>query len=386
MVTEDTSKTIGVVIPSAERSFTSDKIGWLAKWCQTAGFTPVILHTDTNTAAMADRAKMIHISCQIHREGFDVFATAPHFIQALNRPLAVSPNKEIPCPTLGELIGFDDFFGISPSYRLEGGSTLAAAAVVLPIPGSEMPIDNDDVLTLMVWRWCLNHHIPIVGVEVASLRNPLFLRHYPVDVLLTKNDPRPFEKQLHEYGMTGPCVRMALSHRYVCSAGINQEMEMFIAGDEPRLRQSIPVPPGAHLLYLPFHLGYKERCTSLLENMVPFVPTLLEAGFHLMISVDPTNTRRLLTEEAIVRQGFQRWLTDWPPDRVHIVDIHQASMVSFVALSDAVLAPCASPATEWADRWGVTVVLPGEEAKLNHLAVGLTLPETLSWMLQKEEA
>lgn len=369
--------TILLVVPQAERVITGRKFLYIGKLLQVAGYDPLVLCWDTETVSTCQEAQLPCVQVAIPDVDINVIAAARQLVENMTAPLTHAEGG-IEVPTLGELYGYDDFLGVGKGAVIQGAGMLHPAAAIGPILGSEIPIAEDQWLSLMTWRFCRRNKIPSVGLQIASLRNELRLTHWPVDLLLTKTDPRT-----GDYSHIAPLtMKQDTLTRYMCSPGIQPDIDTYLTRELPQWRTSFATP-GKRFLYMPFHLGYKERCIALLRGVNGYIKELQEANFELLISFDPDSHRRLLSEEDMIRVGLSRWLAPWRGKSHLIARVPQWSLA---LIADAVLLPCHSPLEEdLCVRNGITTISPGEEHELTNLALGTSPVDAVAYLLEQQK-
>lgn len=370
--------TIAIVAHYVDRLYTGPKYLWLARWLKAAGYDPLFLAWDEGALTALKEFPLLRITCE--KQPVDVLTAGQEFVKLLSRPLV--EHAPIPSPTLGELLGMDDFLGSAQAWRLGGADALRPHAVVCTIPGIETQTPEDATLALALYRFCKDNHIPRIGIEISPLINDQKLVQWPVDVLLTKADPRNGDGALqpHIAAIATHAFPLPVAHRYCLRIGHVDEIEDFLKAEQ-ELRSKLG-PPGSRFLLLPFHLGFKDNVVRLLEGMISHVPALIEAGFRLLIACDPNGWRRTVSEKDMIRIGLQRWLAHWP-DHWAIIE---GCPNTFLALaSDAVLAPCHSVLSEWCEQLGQTVIYAGQEERLADLACHVSVAEAVAWMLNDKK-
>lgn len=367
-------KTIAVACPYVDHKLTAGKIRWLATWLQQAGYDPLLLGWDDELPAVAGPGQLPLLKLSVTHATVDPIAASQEFVALLTQRITDDPDS----PTWGQMLGFDDFLGMAHGYVLNGADSLRPDAVVTTIPGSESQTPEDSIVALALWRFCTQNKIPRIGVECSSLVNDLRLLQWPVDVLLTKDDPRT-EPRTAE--IAPQCFQMPVTHRYALSLSSDPLIDEFLK-EEHQLRQRFG-PPGTRFLFMPFHLAFKERFVRMLDATAPHAAALKAAGYSLLIAIDPNSFRRNLTEHDIVNVGLRRWLEPWAG---HIVIVGGCLGTWLALLSDAVLACVETGLTEQCERWRQPVIRHGEEHRLADLACGISVAEAVAWTLGERKA
>lgn len=366
-------KTIAVAIPTIDRMFTESKILAIGDWLALAGYDPLFLLYDDEGERVAKEQNRAYLRPAFTRLSIDSTKEAQACQPLLTAPLF--PDSKTPSPTWGDLILFDDYLGGAQGWNIAGADTLRPDALIVPIPRSEACTEEDAQMALALWRFRVANHIPTIGLEVGPLSADLQLAQYPVDFLLTKSSPETLDT-----GHIAPLVfRLPVGHRYVLRPGRDSLMDAFLA-NEKNLRENLG-PSNARYLHLPFHLGFKSDIICQLERIKPYVPALLEADFHLLVSGTSGNVRRGLTEIDIINQGVSRWFAAWPEDRRRIMvdpPIYFCAM-----LAEAVLTPYSSSLTEMLSLYGHDMVRLGEEEKLDNLTCSVTIVQALDHLLKE---
>ena len=371
-------KTIAIESHLVTRLLTADKILQLGKWLKTAGYEPIFVCWDEHAGPIFTKAGLPHLTLSIEKEPVDTIAAAQQLVAELNTPVFSHPT--VPPPTWGELIAYDDFLGTAQGYKISGAASLKPDLLLTPLPGAESNTPEDSIFSLAMWRFCRQNHIPRLGIEGLAIKNDARLNQWPVDLLLTKDDPRTLT---HINEITPQALRMNTSLRYVMSISQSPMMDQFIALAEPEMRAQFGA--SCHFLYLPFHISFKSSTVSMLEALTPYLSLLHEANFKLLISCDASGWRRNLSERDMIRVGLQRWLDQWPGRWLLVEGV---PYIMLALLSDAVLASYESGMTEEAQRWGIPIVRPGHEQEVSNLACGISLAEAAAWLLtppQEEE-
>lgn len=376
------SKTIAVFTSHADHINTGGKNVWLGKWLKAAGYQVLMVCWDEANADAFKQHKLPYLMAQIDTTSTDLHPQAQALEQLLTLP-AIEGTR-VKAPSLGSLLAWDDFLGCAKQWKTDGLDALTIDAYVTTLAAQEMPIAEDVELGLALWRYMRAHTVPQLAIECSPIHNDLRLTQWPVDMLLTKNDPRD------ETGMTAPrytaiakeVYRMPRSHRYVLSLSHEPALEQFYQDHEASLRKQLR---GSRYLFLPFHLSYKERCIEMLEHLKrhPFlIRELLAADFSLVISCDSRQTRRTLTEQDMIVGGLTPWLEPWQSNgqpRFFVID--GPPQLWLMDMAQAILAPCETIGTEWARRWEIPVITPGQEDHLTDLSLGTSVVEALQWML-----
>jgi hypothetical protein len=365
---------VALVANYVTRLSVQDKLPLLATPLTKAGYDVLYLCWHEACGPLYHKAAIPSLSLTFTKQPFDVLPVVPAFVKYLSRPVLHDPDT--PAPTWGELLGYDDFIGCAQSHKIGGAAALRPDLVIAPVAGAESSTPEDAMLDLAVYRFCTQNHIPRIALECNSLTNDLRLTQWPADILLTKDDPRD-----RDYSWIAPqTYRMDTPTRYALSLGQEKIFDDFFAA-EPMLRDTFG-GPGTHYVHLAFHIGYKANFASMVQAIQPYIPVLKEAGFKLLISFTPDHYRKNINEQQMIGIGLRRWLNDWGDSCIIIGGFAHAVLA---ILADAVLAPNESVVTEFARRWGIPVIRPGEEQKLEDLAVGVSLPEIVSWVLKPAE-
>ena len=417
-------KTIGVFTSHADYINTGGKNAWLGRWLQQAGYEVMMLCWDEPNATNFTTHKLPYMRLMVEQKPGDLFAAAMELEALLDIPL-VTGTQTTP-PTLGRLMAFDDFLGCGKRWSLNGADAVRFDCLVSTMLPSELTVAEDAVLGLQLWRYTTNNHIPHIGIECSSLDNDTRLSQWPVDMLLTKKDPRvahslppalivdpskldiaEFEPmapgrviQLREpepssltwpthptYAALAPEVyQMDRACRYALSLHTEPALEELYANHKTMLKEQFAAY-GERYLYLPFHLSYKERTLTLLHNLAPYREVLMDAGFALVLSCDSRQHRRLLTEQDMVNTGMLPWLNPWRRgERKCFAVVEGMPMLWLMDMASAVLAPCESLATEWARHWDIPIIKAGNEEQIGDLSLGVSVVEAVRWMLDPERA
>lgn len=374
------AQTVAIEAHFVTRMLTADKILQLGKWLKAADYDPVYVCWDEHSGPVYQKAVMPALTLTIEKESVDVIGAAQKLVAELNTPIFHNLTKgiHVPSPTWGELIGYDDFLGTAQGYKIGGAASLKPDLVVTPVPGAESNTPEDSIFSLAMWRFCQQNHIPRLGIEGLAIQNDARLNKWPVDLLLTKNDPRNIP---HVDEWAPQALRQNASLRYVMSIAQSPMLDQFVSIAEPEMRKQFG-SPGVRFLYLPFHISFKAQVIAMLEALTPYLPMLHEANFKLLLSCDSAGWRRNLNERDMVRIGLQRWLDQWPGRWLLIEGV---PYVMLALMADALLAPYESGLTEEAQRWGIPIIRPGQEQQVTNLACGISLTEAVAWLLNPQE-
>lgn len=320
----------------------------------------------------------------------DIHAQAQALEQLLTCP-AIEGTR-VKAPSLGSLLAWDDFLGCARQWNITGLESIQIEACVTTLASQEMAIAEDIELGLTLWRHMKTHHVPQVALECSPICNDLQLTQWPVDMLLTKGDPRMpgddgYVTQERYLRIAPEVFQMARSHRYILSISHEPALEQFYESQQIPLRAQLL---GSRFLFLPFHLSYKERCIEMLQHLQqhPFLmQELLAADFSLLIACDSRQTRRTLTERDIIEVGLKPWLAPWSQHgRPRFFVLDGAPQLWLMDMAQAILAPCETVGIEWARRWDVPIISPGQEEQLLHLSLGASLVEAVRWLLENPHA
>lgn len=370
------AQTVAIEAHFVTRMLTADKIIQLGKWLKAADYDPVYVCWDEHSGPLYQKAGLPALTLTIEKESVDVIGAAQKLVAELNTPIIQHPT--VPPPTWGELLGYDDFLGTAQGYKIGGAASLKPDLVLTPIPGAESNTPEDSVIALAMWRFCQQNHIPRLGLEGLAIDNDARLNKWPVDLLLTKSDPRAIS---HVEEIAPQSLRMNASLRYIMSIAQSPMLDQFVTLAEPEMRKQFGAA-GVRFLYLPFHISFKAHVITMLEALIPYLPLLHEANFKLLLSCDSSGWRRNLSEREMVRIGLQRWLNQWP-NRWLLVE--GVPYVMLALMSDALLAPYESGLTEEVQRWGIPIIRPGQEQQVTNLACGISLTEAVAWLLNPQE-
>lgn len=385
MTEEPTKQTVAVYTSHADFINTAGKNVWLGLWLKQAGYEVIMLCWDDGNAKNFSDHKLPYVMLKVEEKSADLNAIALELDSLLNIP-AVEGTR-IPAPTIGRLLAYDDFLGCGRVYALDGAGAIRFDCLVSTMPPAEFTVKEDSLLSLQLWRYVTHHHIPNIGIECSPLDNDTLLTQWPVDLLLTKQDPRLPEsegwKTHPRYDRIAPEVfQMNRATRYALSLSHDPISEELYKNHKIMLEGQLQ-NFGARFLYLPFHLSYKERAIELLNNLEPYREDLMDSGFALVLSCDSRQYRRLLTEQDMVNVGLLRWLDPWRRgEQKRFAVVEGPPMLWLMDMASAILAPCESLATEWARQWGVPIVRPGEEVKIADLSLGTSVVEAVKWALE----
>ncbi len=400
--------TILVFFPTVDRQMTENKCYVVGKWLAEAGHKPVFLTWDPDSdAVLTEIGQFPHLrlvprklDCVPHIEAKKAWAL-------LNRPIipaetekrrngetetsAPFPDSPIPRfpdsfpvqpPTYGDLLAFDDFLGCVQAWDFAGTEIIGKPDVIVTsIPGLESASPEDASLSLALDRFAKANHVPIIGLEVQSLRTMQHLAQRPVDFLLTQGDPRGYPA--HVKTLAPVAFPLPVAHRYCFRPGKDLALEQFL-NVEFAMRHQLPVPAGERILFLQFHLGWKSDIVAQLQRVNGYAPALRDANFGLLIATNPSTVRRSMTESDIVRFGIApRWLEPWA-GRWRVVD--GGLVYLFALLAEAVLTPFDGALASLLAGWGMPLIRPGEEEQLDDLACGVSLAQAVAWILQQKQS
>jgi hypothetical protein len=345
----------------------------VASWLQAAGYEPLFVATHPDVVAPIKQAGYPVILLELQSKDMDLIPAAKDFVAHMQTPIT-GPRNAVIAPTLGELIGYDDFLGGAHAYRIAGADAFRADAIISPIRGAESQTPPDSALALQMWRYCRANRIPHIGIEISPLEHqPIRLEQWPVDVLLTHNDPRTYSH------LPAPLAfRMPVSHRHVFSLSTDATMAQFVQEQEPRLRAHLG-GPNSRYLFFPFHLAFKSRWIAMLQALNTRAEKLQAQHVRLVIPVDRSNHRRNYTEHDMIVTGCAQWLKPWEG---HLALIEQAGHIPLGLLSEAVCACFESAMLPLCEAAGQPVIRPGQEDTLDDLSYSITIPQAVAYALE----
>ncbi len=367
--------TIGMYASLAAFHLIGDKYALFGKWLQHAGYEVVYLCWADATADMCERLGLAYVRATISRAPVDVPTEMAKFIDALPYKIDDHPLA----PSLGEMLGYDDFPGSAMQWTVDGAGIFKPDLLVLPVASAENISPQDSYISMALSRFAYLHGIPTVQVEIATARSPLRLSHWPCTALLTKGDPRLYHDDTAYISSTK--ARMPLTHRYACSFGQEPQLDE-ICLSEPGLRKELG-PPGEHFVFLPSHLAFKQRTIEMLARLVPLVPELRKSRLKLLIGCTQSVYRKRLTEAEMLKSGLRQWLEPWGADGWAIVE--GVPHHTIAAIADAVLAPNESHTSEFTRRWGTDVLTPETAREIGNLAPSFPLADLITYILSQKE-
>lgn len=181
-------KTVAVFTSHADYINTGGKNVWLGLFLKQAGYDVMMLCWDEPNAQNFAAHKLPHVRLTIEEKTGDLHASAMELDKLLDTPIV--EHSTIPAPTLGRLIAFDDFLGCARIWSLNGEGAIRFDCLVSTMLPAEFTVGEDAIMGLQLWRYATHHRIPHIGVECSPLDNDTRLQQWPVDMLLTKGDPR----------------------------------------------------------------------------------------------------------------------------------------------------------------------------------------------------
>lgn len=421
-MTDTTRHSVAVFASHADHMNTGGKNAWVGRWLQQAGYDVLMLCGDEANAGNFQKLKLPYCKLAVEEKTIDLMRVAAEVDALLTTP--ITTGTVTPPPTLGRMLAFDDLLGCGRQWVVNGAGAVAFDCLVSTMLPSELTIGEDAILGLQLWRYTTSRKIPHIAIECSPLANDTKLQQWPVDLLLTKCDPRlaaPHptfflanterrdvndlremspgrviqlektsalswtpETHPHYRDFAPEVYQMDRSCRYAHSLSTEPLLEDLYAHQKTQLMVQLHTF-GARFLYLPFHLSYKERVIELLTNLEEYREDLLDNGFALVLSCDSRQHRRMLTEQMMVNEGLLRWLNPWRRDgQKRFAVIEGPPQLWLMDMCQATLAPCESLATEWARQWRIPVILPGEESRLTDLSLGTSVVEAVQHMLDPE--
>lgn len=358
---------VAFICPLASFVATEGKILSLAAFLTRDGFPTTVICWDEEIERGCKALALPYVRLSLVKKEIDRVKAAEGFFRLLgDRGIVPGGNA----PTWGELLAFDDFYGLVTAVDIRGVESIAPSVAVLPLPGGESSTEEDEHMRVVLARWVAANKIPVLGIEVERLDHCYEIIRFPVDMALLK---RPYPREYAPLSFPLPPL-----YRHFCGHGRDPHIEQ-VALQEVDLRKALGWVPGRYYLVMLFHLYYIQETIQLLQELSPLWKEIGEAGVELVLCCGNTH-RRGLTEKEMLIQGLAPWLAGIPH---HIVE--NGNLLSLSLLSEGVLFSHRSSIEDVLQGWGVRTYHRGELAGLKDLVLSVRPQEALCYLLQPAE-